>query len=260
MLKRSMTLVLSVIITLFFLNPVTLMAADPPPPLANIWLITPKAGHASDFKKGLAEHMAFRTEQGDPRAWEVYTPMLGNDLNRFAIRYCCFDWADEDSYRAWQSGAGEIGEHFDKHVMPYVEKAEHYFESLDWGNSNWVNADEHYKLIAVTEYFVKPGHAMDFDQAKEKMSQVALNHGWATDKRPWLWSSTIGGEAQEAIIIPHLDFASFQRDGESFLAFLSRHMGEEAATALLKTFAGASSRTNFQIWEYQESLSMKPGN
>ena len=55
------------------------------------------------------------------------------------------------------------------------------------------------------------------------------------------------------------DYASFERSGESFLTFLSRHMSADDAAALLSEFANASSSMNFQIWEHQENLSMKPG-
>ncbi|MBT8047255.1 MAG: hypothetical protein KJO92_02500 [Gammaproteobacteria bacterium] len=260
MTKRPIHFLLSVIAVLFLTSPVAALAADAPPEMADMWLITPKEGHAADFRKALVKHMAFRSENGDPRRWEVYTPMLGNDLGRYGIRHCCFKWADQDSYREWQSGADQISEHFDEHVAPHVQHAEHYFESMDLGNSHWVEPDTHYAMFAVTEYYVKPGHGMEFDAAKEKMSQIALNHGWATNERSWIWASTIGGETQESIIIPHKDFASFEGSGESFLSFLSRHMGEAEATALLKQFASASSRTEFQIWEYRKELSMSEGD
>lgn len=259
MIKKPICLVLSVLATLLLAAPAAVLAEDSPPALADMWLVTPKEGHASEFRKALAEHMAFRTEHGDPRKWEIYTPMLGNDLGRYGIRYCCFSWADQDAYRKWQSEAAKISEHFDKHVAPHLDKAEHYFEALDRGNSNWVDTGEPYKFFAVTEYYVKPGHGMAFDAAKEKMSQIALNQGWANDNRPWLWASTIGGETQESIIVPHRNFASFEQEGESFLAFLSRYMGEKEATDLIREFMSTASRTDFQIWEYREELSMDSG-
>jgi len=260
MIKRPVNFVLSAIAALGFILPAVALAADAPPPLADILYVTPKDGHGEELRKAIGEHMAFRSKHGDPRAWEVYTPMLGDDLGRFAIRFCCFNWADQDSYRAWQSGATEINEHFKKHVMPHTEKAAHYFESIDWGNSHWVDAADSYKFIAVTEFNIKPGSGQDFDAARDKMSQVALNQGWATDDHPWLWASTIGGKLQESVIIPHENLASFDRGKEDFMSFLSRHMGSAAAAELGKQFSGASSSTEFQIWEHQEDLSMSKGD
>ena len=102
--KRPVNFVLSVLAALFFLLPAVSMAEDSPPPLAEMWMVTPKAGHGSEFYKALAEHMAFRSEHGDPREWQAYTPLLGDELNRVAIRSCCFSWADQDAYQAWRRG------------------------------------------------------------------------------------------------------------------------------------------------------------
>lgn len=260
MIKRPVKFVLSLIAAMSFMLPAVTLAADAPPPLADIWYVTPKEGHDAQLREALGEHMAFRAEHGDPRSWNVYTPMLGDELDRYAIRFCCFNWADQDSYRAWRSGATEIDEHFKKHVLPLTKKAAHYFESIDWGNSHWVDAAGSYKFFAVTEFNIKPGSGQDFDAARDKMSQVALNQGWATDDHPWLWASTIGGKLQESVIIPHENFASLDRGQEDFMTFLSRHMGPEAAAELGKQFSGASWSTDFQIWEHHEDLSMSKGD
>jgi len=260
MTKRPAVFLLSLIAAMGCMLPAVTLAADAPPPLADIWYVTSKEGHGAELRKALGEHMAFRSEHGDPRAWQVYTPVLGDELNRFAIRFCCFNWADEDSYREWQSGATEINEHYKKHVRPHTKKAGHYFESMDWANSHWVEAAASYKFFAVTEFNIKPGSGQDFDAARDKMSQVALNQGWATDDHLWLWASTIGGKLQESVIIPHENFASFDRGQEDFMSFLSRHMGSAAAADLGKQFSAASWSSEFQIWEHQQDLSMSKGD
>jgi len=257
MKKRPFNFVLSVLAVIFFMVPaVVVQAGDVPPPLAELWVVSPKEGQGTEFRKALADHLAYRAEHGDPRAWQVYTPMLGDDLGRFAIRFCCFKWADQDSYTAWSDTADKINAHFMENVAPLVEKSEHYFESMDWSNSHWVGPPNSYKYIAVTEFNIKPGHGSDFKEARDTMSQIALNQGWATDEHAWIWGSTIGGKAQESIIIPHKNFASFDRGDEDFSSFLSRNMGAEKAAELMEQFSGASWSTNFQIWEYQQDLSM----
>jgi len=236
------------------------LAEDTPPPLAEMWLITPKQGQELEFRKALAEHMKFRSEHSDPRAWQTYTPMLGDNLNQFAIRFCCFNWADQDSYEAWGAGAEEIHAHFQEHVAPLADHWEHYFESMDWPNSHWVDAANGYKYFAVTEFHLMPGSGPDFDAARDKMSQIAINQGWANNHHPWIWASVIGGPATESIIIPHENFASFDRSDEDFASFLSRNLGSEAAAELMKQFSSASGSTSYQIWEYHEDLSMSTDN
>ena len=259
MKKRPAIYLLSILAALFFTVPAMSQAEDAPPPLAEMWLATPKAGHASEFYKALAEHMQFRADNGDPRAWQAYRPLLGDELNRLGVRYCCFSWADHDAYRAWEEEAEEINAHFEENVAPHAESWAHYFEEMSWVNSHWSEAGGPYKLFAVTEFNLKPGHVGEFDAARDKMSQIALNQGWAKD-HVWLWASTIGGQTQESIVIPHKDFASMARNEDSFLRFLSKHMGDDAAAELLKQFSNASWTTNFQIWEHVEELSMDDGN
>jgi len=256
MYKRPLNLVLSVITVLFFMVPAASVAQDSPPPLAEMWTVTPKADQQSEFYEALAEHMAFRSENGDPRDWQVYTPLLGDDLGRVAIRACCFSWADQDAYREWSEQNEKVNAHFSEHVAPHSDKWEHYFETLDWKNSHWDEEGGPYKLFAVTEFAVKPGHDAEFKAARDKILQVALNQGWATDDHPWLWASTVGGKPTESIIIPHKNFASMDRDEETFSRFLSRHMGEDAASELLKQFGSSTRGSNFQIWEHQEKYSM----
>lgn len=252
---------LSLLILTFLAIPLTAVAEEAPPSMAEMWIMVPKAGQSSEMTEALRAHMEFRSENGDPRAWQAYTPTLGDNLNRIAVRYCCFEWADLDSYREWGKANEAVGKHFEENVAPHVESYEHYFEKLDWANSHWPNPDAPYKLFAVTEFNIKPGHGQDFDVARDKMSQIALNQGWATADRAWLWSKTIGGKPQESIIIPHVNFASMDQGDESYFEFLARHLqSEEAAAELLKMFSSASWSTDFQMWEHHEDLSMSSGD
>jgi hypothetical protein len=260
MYKRQVKFVPGILAVLFFMLPAVGAAEDSPPPLAEMWIVTPKADHGTEFYKALGEHMAFRSEHGDPREWQAYSPLLGDQLNRLAIRFCCFNWADQDGYQEWDEQAEEITAHFNEHVGPHAEKWEHYFESMDWENSHWPDDVAQYKLFAVTEFNLKPGEGADFRAARDKILQIALNQGWATGDHAWLWASTIGGKPQESIIIPHKNFASMDRKDDSFTSFLSEHMGADAAAALLKQFSSATWSSNYQIWQHQEKYSMSSGD
>lgn len=256
MIQKPVKLILSALAVLFFMLPVAVVAQDTPPPMAEAWVVTPKDGQSTELWKGLTAHMAFRSEHGDKREWQAYTPVLGDDLSRIAIRFCCFNWADQDTYDAEMDNADEINEHFKKHVAPHTATWTHYFESFGWENSHWVEGDEDYTLYAVTTFHLKPGQAAQFGAARDKMSQIALNQGWATDKRAWLWSETIGGKPQQSIIVPHVNYASMDRGDKTFYKFLTEHMSEAEASALLQEFAESSWTSDFQIWKHQEELSM----
>ena len=233
--------------------PSLVLAQDMPSPLAEEWMLVPKAGHASELAQALKEHTAFRSEHGDPLQWEIYTPFLGNDLDRFAVRSCCTTWADVDGYREWARNAKEIMAHFSEHVEPLVETYGHYFEEIDWANSHWDSEGGPYRFFEVTEFTVKPGLGDDFNAAREKMSQIAINQGWAAGGRSWLWASTIGGEPIVAIVVPQKNLAGIARDGENFAGFLARQMGsEEAAADLMKQFSAATASSSYQIWMLED--------
>jgi len=234
-----------------------LAIAQAPPPLAEMWLMVPKAGQAKELTEALKQHMDFRSEQGDPWRWDAYTPLLGDDLDRVGVRSCCHNWADIDAYADWSRGKPEVGEHFNKHVAPHVEKYAHYYDEIDWANSHWNDKGAAYKYFAVTEFALKPGHAAEFHAARDKMSQIAINQGWANGERSWLWATTIGGKPTVSVVVPHENFASMAESGEGFMDFLARNLGsQEAAAELLQQFSNATWGSDYQVWVHRGELSM----
>jgi hypothetical protein len=260
MLRLKANLFISLLALAACFSPNLVFAQDTPP-LAEMWILIPKAGHAQELSDAIKEHMDFRSGHGDPWRWDSYTPLLGDDLDRFAVRSCCHNWADVDSYREWNNNNPAVGTHFGEHVAPHVEKYQHYFEEIDWANSHWNNEGGPYKYFAVTEFTVKAGESADFNAAREKMSQIAINQGWADNKRSWLWATTIGGEPLISVIVPHVNFASMASTGEGFTDFLASQLGSaEAAAELMKKFSAATWGSDYQVWVHREELSMKSGN
>jgi hypothetical protein len=231
--------------------------AQDTPPLVEMWVMVPKAGHSQELTEALKKHMAFRSEQGDPRNWNTYTPLLGDELDRVAVRSCCHNWADIDAYAEWSRAQPAVGAHFNEHVAPHVESYGHYFEEIDWAGSHWNDKASAYKYFAVTEFALKAGHAAEFHAARDKMSQIAINQGWANDERSWIWSTTIGGKPRVSVVVPHENFASMADTGEGFMDFLARNLGsQEAAAELLKQFSAATWGSDYQVWVHRDELSM----
>jgi hypothetical protein len=245
--------------TAFFLSSVA--SAQDAPPLVELWIVVPKAGHEQQLQEGLAKHMAFRSEQGDPWQWDVYTPLLGDDLTRVVTRSCCHNWADVDAYAEWVRSHPAVNTHFAEHVSPHTEKYEHYFEEIDWANSHWNPEAGSNSYFAVTEFTLKAGSAADFHAAREKMSQIAINQGWADDTRSWIWTTTIGGPPQVAVIVPYANFAGMARSANGFSDFLAQQLGSaEAAAQLMGQFSEATWGSDYQVWVHEKSLSMPAGN
>jgi len=250
MLRLLTRITLSLLATACLSVPGLVLAQEPAQPLAERWVIVPKAGEEQELSKALRDHIAFRSEHGDPRQWTAFSPLLGDDLDRIAVRSCCHSWADQDTYREWGLNHPEIGSHFDETVAPHVEKYAHFFEEIDWTNSHWNSEGGPYTYFAVTTFTVKPGQTGEFRAPLEKMSQIAIDQRWADGNRSWLWSSNIGGSPTVSIIVPHKNFAGMGGEGgEQFADFLARQLGSaDAATDLMKQFSGATLKSDFQIW------------
>jgi hypothetical protein len=103
-MKKASTMILfSLLASMLYLLPLSAVAEDEPGPLAEMWLVTVKNGYLGNFHAALKEHTAFRVENGEPWKWQVYTPVVGKNLDQVAIRYCCVSWADVDSYEQWSA-------------------------------------------------------------------------------------------------------------------------------------------------------------
>jgi hypothetical protein len=257
MKKTSINLVLGLLAGLFWLVPVSAMAADDPPPLAEVWLVTPKAGHLGEFQAAFQQHTAVRKENADPRDWQTFVSIVGKDINQFAIRNCCFNWADLDSFAKWDEANPQVVGHWYETVQPYVETVEHYYSEVDYDNSNWNDDSGPFRYFAVDQWKLKGGHEADFSAARESMSQIAINQGWANADRNWAWTTQIGGRAAVSLVVPHKNFAAMAGGEETFFEFLSKHMGStEAAGALIKKFSASSWGVETTIWEHLPELSM----
>lgn len=241
-----------ILASLFALLAIPALAQSKPAPIAEYWVFTPNSGESADFWKAFKEHTKVRKEAGDPWAWGVYTPLLGDQMGRVSVRYCCFEWADVDAYRAWNEEHPNVGQHWSAKVAPHVAKVEHYFTELSWNNSNWEEGE--YKYFGVTGFKIKPAGMAEFDTARDKMSQIALDNGWDGS---WMWSTRVGGSPMESIVVPYRSFAEMQRDGESFFGFLARVLkSEDAAAEILADFTDPVWGQDYQVWEYHPEYSM----
>jgi len=253
MQKRTVSLALCGLALAALALPTLSIAEEAPAPLVEMWVVKAKEGHGRELMHGLRAHLAVRAEKGDPRPWQVYTPVLGDDLGRVAVRFCCFNWADLDAYEKWDEDHPELNEDFTANVAPHVQDAAHYFEDLDWSDSHWNQDGGPYRYFAVTEWIIKPGQEGAFNEARGKASQIAINQGWGGGARSWLWGTRLGGTPRAFVVVPHANYAGMQPGGETFLEFLAEQLGsQEAAASLLQQFSGSTEGSDFQIWELRD--------
>jgi hypothetical protein len=228
--------------------------------LAEIWVMNIKRGEQANFEAAFRQHVTVRAQNNDPRSWQTYVPVTGDELGRYAVRTCCFTWADQDAYTAWVNNTPAVMGDWFANLDQYIESYEHYFTETDMANSNWVAADTPVQYIGVTDYTISPARGQDFAAARVELSQIALNQGWSAGGRHWVWTSQIGGEPKASLAVPFANFAAMSVEGPQFMEFLAQQMGEEAAAALVEKFSSGTTGSSYTIWQHRTDLSSGVSN
>lgn len=223
------------------------------PDKADVWVLHVKSGMSGAFEEVFKTHLAFRAEKDDPRAWNTYTVAIGDDLGSYTIRYCCVDWADADSYAAWETEAGVYAQ-WNENVDQYVDSYEHYYNVIDFENNNWPAGEVNFTLIGLTRWELKPDAFDQMNKAITRISSLAKEHGWP---RYWSWSSRIGGSSTIAIASPFENYAAMEPPEQSFAEFLTEHMDPpDAAMELLNSFSASFKSSNYTVYQLRDDLSM----
>lgn len=228
-------------------------AMDDRKPLSDVWVMVPKAGMELKFEENLKAHMAMRASQGDPREWNVYVPVMGNDMGVYQFRSCCHEFADQDRYTAFVTDKG-FGDHWNENVHPYVASYQHFMERNDWAHSNMPEGSGPHKYYGVTAWKLKEGAGMTSENARKKMSKLALEKGWDNE---WLWLSRIGGKPMLMVVSPYADYADMAPPEQSFFEFVAEHMGSaEKAEKMFDKFGSGMAASTYTVWTQREDLSM----
>ncbi len=220
--------------------------------IADSWSVTPKADHGNEFEEALKAHLAMRAEKGDPREWHVYVPVTGDDLNRYVIRSCCFQYADQDSYGKWSQE--NMGQHWNETVHPHVKSYAHNYSELDAENSNWGD-DTVANYVGVTMFHIKPGKGGKMGEAIADMSTLAKENDWA---RNWSWFYPVGGSSSVGLATPFENYAQMAPMEENFYQFAKKHLkSEKKADKMFDKFGSAHSGSEYTIWRHRKDFMKK---
>ena len=221
-------------------------------PISDIWYVVPKRGMEAQFTEAMQAHIAFRAEAGETLGWGAYRVVAGHDISPIAFRKCCFEWADLDTYEAEYAELG-LDANFNENVDQYVDHYHHYLERIDWENSNWPENDG--PFYGVTTWTIKQGAGPGTEEARKKMSDVALNQGWSEAGHNWVWLTRIVGKPMLQIVTSKKNFADFEPSKPSFFEFFTEQLGAEEAGAVFNQFGSGFTSSDYTIWRHDESLS-----
>ncbi len=249
---RTIVAIATALCVPFFMSGAAADSHEEPGALASVWIVVAKDGHAEQFEAAFKEHIKYRKKKKDPRNWDTYQPAVGKHLDYYHIRYCCFDWADEDAYGAWNETA-KTGDHWNENVDPHVASYQHYLEEIDHENNNWPEGTDS-TLVGVTRWVPKAGHGAAISKSRSELSSMAKEHGWP---RKWAWGERIGGGSQVFLASPQPNYAGFAPPEQNFMEFLAEHTGsEETAAEMLKNFSQNFEKSYYTIYRHNKEMSM----
>jgi len=223
--------------------------------ISDVWIFAIKRGMEDEFTTAMKEHIAARKEMGEPRKWYGYRAEVGHHPGLIMYRSPSMSYADHDAYLA--SDFDAISEVFNENIDPLVDHYHHYIDTYDWEHSHWPD-DETTQgpLFTEVQRKWKPGNGYASTQARQRMSKIALNDGWAEKGYEWLWVDRTGGEPVQAIVFPRANYADMAPTGESFRAWLAEQVGsEEEADGIFKDWLSGFSATKVTIWRYDPAIS-----
>lgn len=224
------------------------------PSLSEVWIVMPKTGMEAEFEAALAADKAMRAKGKDARSWQVFNVVAGGNFGAVAFRACCFNWADQDAYEEQEEAKG-FAAHWNENVHPYVARYQRHFETVDMENSHWPEGKTNGPYYGVTTWTLKEGAGPASEAAREKMSKLALEEGWAKDDNNWLWLSRDTGKAKTMLVASYENYAAMQPPEQSFFEFANEKIGEEDAAAMFSDFGSGFSSSEYTIWVRNDELS-----
>lgn len=242
-MKKYLSLLLFILIT-----PFAVFADNHEEVIADVWVMTPKAGHEMKFEEAMKVHVAHRKANGDNRQWNVWRPVTGDDMNAYYVRSCCDTWAAQDEY---VKVASKLSDHFNETVGPHVESFRHNFSAMDSENSNWGDG-KGVTMVGVTTFYSKPGMGAVRSATVKQMSDLAKEKGWP---RNWSWAYPIGGKSRMMLVTPFKNYADMAPLEESFGKFATKHIGEEATEKMFADWGSTMKGSSYKIYRHVKDLS-----
>lgn len=222
--------------------------------LSDVWLVMPKAGMTTQFENAVRTHLAYRADVGDSRSWTAYAATVGSNPRLYQWRAGGLTWADQDAYMAEDQEKG-YSAHWFANVDQYVDHYHHFMERSDFENSHWPEGLGQHPYYGVTTWSWKQGAGPASEEARKKLSQIAMEDGWADRGYNWMWLSRIGGRPTLMIVAEYDSYADMAPPEQDFFEFVSETVGAEEAGKLFADFGSGFTDSSYTVWAHRPDLS-----
>lgn len=231
------------------------LAAEPeapaPGPVASSWIMWPKPGETQAFEDGLKAHAAWRKAAGEGWTWQVYQPVVGEDLTFYVVRSGGHQWADLDADVEWEK-SNHFFEKWMEQAGTHVARYQHFVSVLDPQHSKWQASDD-YRYFGVSSLVLRPGGWLDMLAGLDKIHTALVDKKWPMSYSIQ-WS--MGGESPILFIVPFRSYAEMAEPEPSMVQLITEALGsKEAAVAALKQFEGSFEREYYTVYLLRADLS-----
>ena len=220
-------------------------------PLTDVRVVTIDLQNKAAFEKALKAHMQYRVNKGDPYTWNVYSQVVGSQMESYVLRACCTNWDKIADYVEWSKGA-RTSAHWGQNVTKYVVSVDRYLTRFDDKNSVW-DTEKNFKYFGVNTMTPAPGEAFSIQSSIKAISDAAKEMKWPES---WSWHTRIGGSPQIQLVVGYESYADMMPQDKSFYQQLSEQMNsKEDAQELLEEYGESFSASDYSIYVFRKSLS-----
>jgi len=250
--SRVAAIVVTSFLTCAALAPLAALAAEAPAPgpLVSTWVIWPKAGEQAAFEAGLKAHAAWRKSAGEGWHWNIYTPVVGKDLDCYVIRAEGLHWADLDKETAWEESSGSFAKYMEQAGV-HAAHAEHYLSMHDMENSMWTD-NPAYKYFGVTVLVPREGMHEDIAAGVAKIHKALAAKKWS---HSYGLEWRIGGSEALFFVEPFVNYAGMADPDPSLMKVLGDALGKDAAAATMKQLQASFASNDYTIYVLRPDLS-----
>jgi len=221
--------------------------------LARVYTMVPKHGSGQALWEALKAHAAYRTQQGDPWTWRMYSVVNGKGLGNYVVRSGGHHWADFDAYDT-ASAKLNLSEHFNKTVQPHLAYVSSTINMDDDAHSHWVDNDN-YRLFSITRYAIIPGKIGQFETALGEIHKGLQKQKWA---KSYAFVNVVNGASgpTRILVLPRENWANFEAPKPSVMQVLASEYGKDKTEDMLNRYGSSYSSAQSSVIRYLPELSV----
>jgi hypothetical protein len=208
-----------------------------------------------DFEKALGEHHDMHRAADDPRGWQAWQEIVGDDSGAHDVRTCCHTRADLDAEMDIAGDREHVLTALDPHIVSMSTSLTNWREDI----SRWPEDPTPPRMVEIVEYDLEPGAWADSYHAVKALHELIgdkeLPHQHA-------WGDLVvgGGGAAMVLAIPRSSWSEFAPKTPRLWDVLEEVHGEHEEHRLREAITGSIVAASDRVLLDREDLSSVPGN